>query len=75
MKNLQSVFEEEFLKRFTTLSENLDSNAVLQLELHRIAVAARSADQSDLERHALQLERELANNPQAFGTFQLASND
>ena len=43
MKDLELVFEEEFLERLKTLSENLGSNMVLQLELHRIAVAARSA--------------------------------
>jgi two-component system, chemotaxis family, sensor kinase CheA len=75
MTNLESVFEEEFLERLKTLSENLDSNTVLQLELHRIAVAARSADQNDLERNAARLERELVNNPQAFGTLELATKD
>jgi two-component system, chemotaxis family, sensor kinase CheA len=75
MKNLELVFEQEFLERLKTLSENLDSDTVLQLELHRIAVAARSADQSDLERTAVQLEHTLVNNPQAFGTFQLVSKD
>jgi two-component system, chemotaxis family, sensor kinase CheA len=75
MKNLESVFEQEFLERLKTLSENLGSNAVVQLELHRMAVAARSADQGDLEHAAAQLERELVNNPQAFGTLELATSD
>jgi two-component system, chemotaxis family, sensor kinase CheA len=75
MKNLESVFSDEFLKRLKTLSENLGSNDVLQLELHRIAVAARSADQIDLERNTVRLERTLLNNPQAFQSLELATKD
>ncbi len=75
MKDLESVFLEEFLGRLKTLSENLGSNAVLELELHRIVVAARSADQSDLERHAAHLERTLLENPQAFGSLELTTKD
>ncbi len=70
MKDLGSLFLEEFVERLKTLSENLGVNKVVQLELHRIAVAARSADQGELERTAAQLERELLGNPQALETFQ-----
>ncbi len=75
MKNLEFAFEEEFLRRLKTLSENPGSNTVLQLELHRIAVAARSADQSELERNAAQLWHKLVNNPQAFQSLELATKD
>ncbi len=75
MKDLESVFEAEFLERLEILSQNLGSSTVLQLELHRIAIAARSADQAELERIAAHLERELVGNPQAFGTNEFATND
>ncbi len=75
MKDLELVFEEEFLQRLKTLSKNLGLNAILHLELQRIAVAARSADQTELEQSAARLERELLQNPQGFAVFELASND
>lgn len=75
MKDLERVFEEEFLQRLKTLRENLGLSAVLQLELQRIAVAARSADQTELERNASRLEQELLKNPQTFQSLELSSND
>ena len=75
MKDLELAFEAEFLGRLKTLRENLGLSAVLQLELHRIAVAARSANQTELERNAVRLEAELLRNPPGFAAFRLASHD
>jgi two-component system, chemotaxis family, sensor kinase CheA len=75
MKDLGAVFEQEFLERLKTLRENPNANAVLKLELHRIRVAARSADETALERDLTLLEQALNESPGAFRSLEIATQN
>ncbi len=73
MKNLSHVFEQEFLERLQTLRENSHVSASLRLELHRIRVAARAAN-DPLEHDLSRLEQLLSENPEAFLRLEFQTN-
>ena len=73
MNNPELVFESEFTQRLMALQEN--TIASVQLELHRIRVAARAADQNVLEKDVAQLELALEENPQGFQGLKISTNN
>ena len=71
MNNLELGFESEFFERLEALREHRKMGESVQLELHRIRVAARSADQSILEHDVAQLELAFSQNPEAPKTLKI----
>ena len=74
MNNLELGFESEFFERLEALREHRKMGESVQLELHRIRVAARSADQSILEHDVAQLELAFSQNPEAPQTLKIQTN-